>query len=105
MKVVINATYGGFSVSREAAKFMAARGHKEAIEAVNRVDGPSGFDGHICMDDRSNVDLVAAVETLYAGAGGRWTILKVVEIPDDVEWELEEYDGLEWVAEKHRTWD
>jgi hypothetical protein len=28
----------------------------------------------------------------------------VIEIPDDVEWEVEEYDGLEWVAEKHRTW-
>jgi hypothetical protein len=28
----------------------------------------------------------------------------VVEIPDGVEWEIAEYDGLEWVAEKHRTW-
>jgi len=30
--------------------------------------------------------------------------LKIVDIPDGVEWEIEEYDGMEWVAEKHRTW-
>ena len=30
--------------------------------------------------------------------------LKVLEIPDDVEWEVEEYDGSEWISEKHRTW-
>jgi len=31
--------------------------------------------------------------------------LKVVEIPDDVEWNVQEYDGNEWVAEKHRIWE
>jgi hypothetical protein len=30
--------------------------------------------------------------------------LKVVTIPDGVDWQIEEYDGLEWIAEKHRTW-
>jgi hypothetical protein len=30
--------------------------------------------------------------------------LRVVEVPDDVNWVIEEYDGLEWVAEVHRTW-
>ena len=32
------------------------------------------------------------------------TPLKVVEIPDGVDWEIEEYDGEEWVSEKHRVW-
>jgi len=27
-----------------------------------------------------------------------------VEIPDDVKWHIHEYDGLEHVAEDHRTW-
>ena len=27
-----------------------------------------------------------------------------VEIPDDVEWQIEEYDGTEHISEKHRTW-
>jgi hypothetical protein len=37
-------------------------------------------------------------------ANGRFSELKVVDIPDDVEWQIDEYDDLEWVAEKHRTW-
>jgi len=37
-------------------------------------------------------------------ASGRYAELKVVEIPADVDWEIEEYDGAEWIAEKHRTW-
>jgi len=27
-----------------------------------------------------------------------------VEVPDDVDWYVEEYDGLEHIAERHRTW-
>ena len=49
---------------------------------------------------RDDPALVQAVEE----AGIYSTELKVVEIPDDVEWEIEEYDGAEWVSEKHRTW-
>jgi len=31
-------------------------------------------------------------------------MLRIIEIPDGVEWQIEEYDGDEWIAEKHRTW-
>lgn len=54
--------------------------------------------------DRGDPLLVQAVEELGESARGRFAKLKIVEIPDDVEWYVEEYDGLEWVAEKHRTW-
>jgi len=37
-------------------------------------------------------------------ANGGYAELKVVEIPDDVDWEITEYDGLEQVEEKHRVW-
>lgn len=30
--------------------------------------------------------------------------ISIVEIPGDIEWTIEEYDGIEWVEEKHRTW-
>lgn len=37
-------------------------------------------------------------------AGGWFATLRVVEVPAGVEWQIDDYDGLEWVAEKHRTW-
>jgi hypothetical protein len=53
---------------------------------------------------RADPLLVQVVEELGEFADGRHAELKIVEIPDDVEWQIDEYDGLEWVAEKHRTW-
>lgn len=60
-------------------------------------------------DDRSDSDLVRVVEELGVGgrgvgAGGRHASLKIVEIPDDVDWSIKEYDGSEHIAENHRTW-
>ena len=55
----------------------------------------------IARDDPALVQLVEENAELY---GGRCSQLEVVDIPDDVEWQIEEYDGNEWVAEKHRTW-
>jgi len=54
--------------------------------------------------NRSDPILVQVVEELGEVAAGRHAELKIVEIPDDVQWDIEEYDGLEHVAENHRTW-
>lgn len=53
---------------------------------------------------RNDPMLVQVVEELGDASSGQFAALEVVEIPDDVEWEIEEYDGREWVSEKHRTW-
>jgi hypothetical protein len=53
---------------------------------------------------RADPVLVQVVEELGEEAAGRFASLKIVEIPDDVDWEIEEYDGDEWVTEKRRTW-
>lgn len=55
-------------------------------------------------DQRDDPDLVATVEALGGKADGNCAKLAVIEIPDDIKWELEEYDGIEWVSEVHRTW-
>lgn len=55
-------------------------------------------------DDRSDPDLIAVVEELGDTASGACAHLKIVEIPDDVKWEIDEYDGLETVREVHRSW-
>lgn len=54
--------------------------------------------------ERNDPTLIQVVEELGKDADGDCAELKIVEIPDDVEWEIEEYDGAEHIAELHRTW-
>jgi hypothetical protein len=44
------------------------------------------------------------VEELGAAAADHFAELRIADVPDDVKWTIEEYDGQEWVAEVHRTW-
>jgi len=60
------------------------------------------YDREISRNDEA---LVQTVEELGSDkASGRFADLKIVNIPDGVEWEIDEYDGMEKVAEVHRTW-
>jgi hypothetical protein len=54
--------------------------------------------------ERNDSLLVRVIEELGDKANGEYAELKIVEIPDDVDWIIEEYDGVEWVSERHRTW-
>lgn len=54
---------------------------------------------------RDDPALVQVVEEMGKMANGRCAELKVVKIPDHVEWHIHEYDGLEHVAEDHDTWE
>lgn len=55
-------------------------------------------------EDRADALLVRVVEELGEAANGAHAKLAVVEIPDGTDYEISEYDGLEHIAEKHRTW-
>lgn len=55
--------------------------------------------------DRNSPILIQVIKELGEDANGKCSKLKIVEIPDDVEFQIEEYDGNEWIAEKHRTWN
>ena len=91
-KIVINTCFGGFNLS------------KKGLEAyAERVGRPSA-EIYTYEIDRADPALVAVVEEMGEKAGGSHSRLKVVTIPADVEWQIEEYDGSEHVAEKHRTW-
>jgi len=54
--------------------------------------------------ERHDPALVQVVEEMGSEADGVAAELAVVEIPDDVKWYIDEYDGREHVAEEHRTW-
>lgn len=56
------------------------------------------------LEDRTDEDLIEVIEELGEEASTNVSTLKVVEIPDDVEFEINDYDGIESVHEKHRVW-
>lgn len=92
-KIVINTCHGGFGISDEAMQLYKIL-----------VGIPPAAELYRWELDRDNPQLVQIVEQLGTRANTRYSTLKVVEIPDGVEWTIEEYDGCEWVAEDHRTW-
>ena len=55
-------------------------------------------------EDRADPLLIRVVEELCEKADGGRAKLGIVEIPDGVDWEIDEYDGSESVHEKHRSW-
>ena len=99
MKVVINTDYGGFCLSDHAKK-LYRRYAEQGAENPDCVIGR-------CFrlpTDRCCPHLVRVVEELGRNAGEEFASLKVVEVPDDVQWTIQDHDGSEWVAEVHRTW-
>ena len=89
-KIVINSCYGGFGLSEEGDKLYA------------KLSGLSGvYDRDIERDDPH---LIQVIETLGEKANSLCSELTIVEIPADVEWHIDDYDGMEHVAENHRTW-
>lgn len=71
-------------------------------DVVNNLPDEAIFEEYFL--ERNDADLVSAVEELGYQADARFSRLKVVEIPDNVEWEIHNYDGLESIHEKHRSW-
>lgn len=117
MKIVINCDYGGFGLSRKALHALRAMGNTHALKETDigekypssdyvreRVLTDTDSDSFLYSIPRNDPDLIKIVEDLGSECNARFASLKIVEIPDDVDWEIEEYDGNEWVSEKHRRW-
>ena len=91
-KIVINTCFGGFGLSEESLEDYKKR-KNITDENFYHWDIP-----------RECPDLVAMVEEGGTDVDGIYSELKVVDVPDDVNWFIHEYDGMEHVAERHRTW-
>ncbi len=129
MKIVINRCYGGFGLSSKAVKRLVTK-ESELVKKFplkaweqdfreSSIDIGDGFKSSTWCEDtiakentvyridytkRSHPDLVSIVEEMGRDAWGKHAELKVVEIPDGVDWEIEEYDGMERIVEKRRVW-
>lgn len=76
----------------------------ERIDADDFYGLAEDFIFHVREISRTDPDLIAAIEEVGVEAADRYAKLKIIEIPDDVDYVIQEYDGAEWVAERHRTW-
>ncbi len=102
--MVINRCYGGYGLSKAAYDVLCLE-----------FDSAPFHYGHAFRDDRTNPKLIAVVEQLGEQANGGAADLRVVEIPDGVQWHIEEYDGgiassiavpnsyISWVLSPTRT--
>jgi len=118
MKIAINTGFGGFGISDQAFEALLAR-KNIAFEAVETEKVWRGNDYYLAgfphtdatyisyydfYRDRSDPDLITVIEEMGEAANGKYADIKIVEIPDDIDWHIVEYDGLEHVAEDHRIW-
>ena len=109
--VVINDDFGGFGLNQLTLKLV------RSVHRCFRLIDPNFSDDDNSRDiKRDDPALVYAVQKLgkhhkpgtnHGNALDVYTCedLKALQIPDDVEWVVMEYDGSEWIAEKHRTWE
>lgn len=54
--------------------------------------------------ERHDPELIRVIEELGADANGACAEIRIIEVPDGVDYEIDDYDGNEHIAEKHRTW-
>jgi len=92
VKIVINTVHGWFQLSYEATKLV----EDEEVSFF------SGEDHQM----RTHPKLVAAVEKLGDLASQKpGCLLRVVTIPDDVDWMILADDGKEYIVDRKRTWN
>ena len=134
MYVVVNRRYGGFGLSVKGAYHFCQKKYGQAyVYKCNNLGGfvrvpysddykdtlkywvsPEDHNEPVDVNDiqtinnwsieRNDPALVATVRELGEEANGECADLEIVEIPDDVKWHIEEYDGMESIHEDHRVW-
>ncbi len=99
--------------NRELSKIPLEEADDSILLTISTKDYGDVFNGNIedehyflCYNlDRTDENLIKAIETIgEKESSGRFAELKIVEIPDGIEWEIDEYDGIESIHESHRSW-
>jgi hypothetical protein len=110
-KIAISNSHGGFKLSEKAIKRYAELADINLISAcfgnINIYYLDEIAEENLWLDfhiHRSDPFLIQVIEELGENSFGEHCSLKIIEIPHDVKWQIYQYDGLEWVSEKHREW-
>ncbi len=113
-KIVINKCFGGFGLSELCHKELMKLGHVGSLREEQQNDesyvddkdwGDYHHESYGRDINRDDPMLVQVIENFGSKAcSNRFSQLKIVEIPDNVGWWIHEYDGTEYIEEKHRSW-
>lgn len=74
-----------------------------ASAIVNYTDIKSGSLSEYDIE-RTDELMIEIIEEIGEDADGSCANLEIVDIPDDMEYEIDDYDGIETLRELHRTW-
>lgn len=131
--VVINRCFGGFGLNYAATMRYAEIKGITLYPVIDRIarevygekatfDNPEirchyftkpGQDEDFCEEgtywsiygvDRADPALIQVIEELGKAANTPYSDLRIVDVPDDVQWYISEHDGNETVEEEHRSW-
>ena len=113
--IVINRAHSGFGLSNEAILlYLDLAGIAYTLEPQADRDSQTRWGDKIMVNGKEFHDrydiarddpaLVTVVRRLGSKANSSYAKLKIVEVPAGVVWQIDDYDGKEWVAEVHRTW-
>lgn len=101
MKIAINRCYGGFGLSEVLFRELGIIW--DEFGCINNDD--LGIDSDNRYAYRADPRLVAAIEKIgEEKASGAYAKVAIVDIPNDVKWQINEYDGFETIHEVHRSW-
>jgi hypothetical protein len=112
IKIVINKSYGNFSVSHKAFLRLREMGQQDALKETDLgaywpgAAAPNEPSLNQCgkLIPRDDLQLTQVVEELGGAANGHGAELRVVTIPEGIQWEISAAGGMEHVSEVHRTW-
>lgn len=101
MKIAINKCFGGFSLSKSVFEELGVKWDNDGYLSNEALGIKSDDYNKYRSDDR----LIEAIEKIgISEASGSMADIVIVDVPDDIEWELSNYDGIESIHEKHRSW-
>ena len=100
MKIVINAAYGGFELSKEFYQH-----YKIPIIETEYSFYPAKDDW--TENFRTDARVIEYIENFGADkASGPYSHLKIVEVPKGTRYRIREYDGQEWIeTENDIDWE
>ena len=93
IKVAINTCYGGFCLSKEAYEFLGIPWDGFGYDYASQYN-----------EKRTDPKLIECIEMLGKKANGNGADIEIVEVPDNVDWYIDDYDGVESIEEEHDSW-